>query len=134
MPHRQNWAGHVRWYHPQYMDSDTSFIADVREPLTFGTEELKPEALTNIGTQPPSGSLVHAWLTTPLSSATSKKGDPVDAVINQPLVVSDNLFLPEGSRLKGSVLQVRPARRLGRNGQLRIVFHQVVPPNRIEEK
>jgi len=56
------------------MDSDTSFIADVREPLTFGTEELKPEALTNIGTQPPSGSLVHAWLTTPLSSATSKKG------------------------------------------------------------
>jgi hypothetical protein len=121
-------------YHPQYMDSGTSFIADVREPLTFGTEELKPELLTNIGTQPPSGSLVHAWLVTPLSSATSKKGDPVEAVINQPLVVSDHLFLPEGSHLEGTVLQVRPARRLGRNGQLRITFHQVVPPNGIEEK
>jgi hypothetical protein len=57
----------------------------------------------------------------------------VEAVISQPLVVSNQLFLPEGSRLKGTVLEVRPARRLGRNGQLRITFHQVVPPNGIEE-
>jgi hypothetical protein len=121
-------------YRPQYMDSGTSFIADVQEPLTFGSEQLTAETLTNIGTVPPSGSLVHAWLTTPLSSATSKKGDAVEAVISQPLVVSDHLFLPEGSRLKGSVLEVRPARRLGRNGQLRITFHQVVPPSGIERE
>jgi hypothetical protein len=120
-------------YRSQYMDSGTSFIADVQEPLSFGSEQLQAERLTNIGIQPPSGSLVYAWLTTPLSSATSKKGDPVEAVISQPLVVSDQLFLPEGSRLKGSVLEVRPARRLGRNGQLRITFHQVVPPSGIEE-
>ena len=49
-------------------------------------------------------------------------------------MVSDHLFLPEGSRLKGSVLQVRPARRLGRNGQLRITFHQVVPPSGLEQE
>jgi hypothetical protein len=121
-------------YRPQYIDSGTSFIADVQEPLSFGSEQLKAETLTNIGTPPPSGSLVHAWLTTPLSSATSKRGDPVEAVISQPLVVSDQLFLPEGSRLKGSVLEVRPARRLGRNGQLRITFHQVVPPSGVEEE
>ena len=54
-------------------------------------------------------------------------------MISQPLVVSDHLFLPQGSRLKGSVLESRPARRLGRNGQLRIVFHQVVPPNGIQQ-
>ena len=30
--------------------------------------------------------------------------------------------------LKGSVLQAHPAHMLHRNGQLRIVFHQVVPP------
>jgi hypothetical protein len=116
------------------MDSGTSFIADVQEPLSFGSEQLKAEMLTNIGTPPPSGSLVHAWLTTPLSSATSKKGDLVEAVISQPLVVSDHLFLPEGSHLKGSVLQVRPAHRLGRNGQLRITFHQVVPPSGVDEE
>jgi hypothetical protein len=120
-------------YHPQYMDSGTGFNAGLLEPLTFGSEQLNAEMLTNIGTAPPSGSVVHAWLITPLSSATNKKGDPVDAVISQPLVVSDHLFLPQGSHLKGTVLQVRPARRMGRNGQLRITFHQVVPPSGVEE-
>lgn len=121
-------------YHPQYMNPGTSFNADLQKPLDFGTEPLKSETLTEIGTQPPAGSVVRALLVTPLNSATSKKGDPVEAVISQPLVVSDHLLLPEGSHVRGSVLQVVPARRMGRNGQLRIVFHQVVPPSGIEEK
>ena len=121
-------------YHPQYIDPGTSFNAELRRPLDFGAEPLTPAVLEHIGTLPPSVSVVHAVLITPLGSATSHQGDPVEAVITQPLVASDHLFLPEGSRLKGSVLQVHPARRLCRNGQLRIVFHQVVPPNGIEEK
>jgi hypothetical protein len=121
-------------YHPQFMDPGTSFNADLRRPLDFGAEPLTPAVLEHIGTPPPSGSVVHAVLVTPLGSAQNKKGDPVEAVITQPLVVSDHLFLPEGSRLKGSVLQVHPARRFSRNGQLRIVFHQVVPPSGLEEK
>jgi hypothetical protein len=120
-------------YHPQFMDPGTSFNADLRRPLDFGAEALTPTVLEHIGTPPPSGSVVHAVLVTPLGSAQSNKGDPVEAVITQPLVVSDHLFLPEGSRLKGSVLQVRPARRFSRNGQLRIVFHQVVPPGGIQQ-
>lgn len=120
-------------YHPQYMDSGTSFNADLRQTLEFGSEPLKPETLSTIGTQPPSGSVVHALLITPLNSSSAKKGDPVDAAISQPLVISNHLFLPEGSQIKGSVLQSRPARRLGRNGQLRIVFHQLVPPDGIQQ-
>jgi len=120
--------------HPQYIDAGTSFNAELQRPLDFGTEALKPEELINIGTPPPTGSVVHARLETPLSSATAKKGDPVEALITEPLVVSDHLILPEGSVIKGSVVQVVPARRLGRNGQLRILFHQVAPPNGIEKK
>jgi hypothetical protein len=120
-------------YHPQYLDAGTSFNADLRQPLEFGSEPLQPAMLAAIGTPPPSGSVVHALLLTPLNSSAAKKGDPVDAVINQPLVVSRHLFLPEGSHIKGSVLESRPARRLGRNGQLRIVFHQLVPPNGIQQ-
>jgi hypothetical protein len=78
--------------------------------------------------------VVHARLETGLSSATAKKGDPVEAVITEPLVASNQLILPEGSLIKGSVVQVAPARRLGRNGQLRILFREVVPPNGIEQK
>jgi hypothetical protein len=120
--------------HPQYIDEGTSFNADLQQPLDFGTEAVKPEALTSIGAPPPTGSEVHARLVTPLSSATAKKGDAVEALITEPLVVSDHLILPEGSVIKGSVMQAQPARRLGRNGQLRILFHQVAPPNGIEQK
>ncbi len=121
-------------YHPQYMDPGTSFNADLKQPLDFGTETLKPETLIALGTPPPPGSVVHALLLTPLSSAASKKGDPVEAVINRPLMVSDKLCIPQGSHLKGIVLEARPARWLNRSGQLRIVFHELVPPSGVQQK
>jgi hypothetical protein len=120
--------------HPQYIDMGTSFNADLQRPLDFGTESVKPEALTNVGAPPPSGSVVHARLLTPLNSSTSRKGDMVEALITEPLVASDHLILPEGSVIRGSVMQVQPARRLARNGQLRILFHEVAPPNGLEQK
>lgn len=120
--------------HPQYIESGTSFNADLQQPLDFGSEFVTPEALINIGAPPPSGSVVHARLTTPLNSSISKKGDLVEALITEPLVASDQLILPEGSLIRGSVMQVQPARRLARNGQLRILFREVAPPNGIEQK
>jgi len=120
--------------HPQYIDAGTSFNADLLQALDFGTEAVNPEALTNIGSAPPNGSVVHARLVTALSSSTAKKGDPVEALITEPLVASDHLILPEGSVIKGSVVEVHAARQLGRNGQLRILFREVAPPNGLEQK
>src|SRR3981081_4242542 len=120
--------------HRQYLHAGTSFNADLLQPLDFGTEAVKPEALTSVGAPPPSGSVVHARLVTPLNSSTTKQGELVEAVITEPLVVADHLILPEGSMIKGSVVQVQPARRMSRNGQLRILFHEVAPPNGIEQK
>lgn len=121
-------------YRPQYLDAGTSFNADVQEALPFGSEPLNPEMVSKVGTLPPSGGVVHAWLTTPLDSAISKKGDRVEAVISQPLMVGNDLYLPEGSKLEGTVLQVRKARRFGRNGQLRITFRQVILPSGLEQE
>jgi len=121
-------------YHPQYLASGTAFSIDVNQPLDFGSESVKVEALSALGSPPPPGSTVHAALITPLSSATSRKDDSVEAVITQPLIADARLYIPEGSRLKGVVLRVRPARRLGRNGQLRIVFHQLVMPSGVEQQ
>ncbi|MGD1081039.1 MAG: hypothetical protein ABR881_22190 [Candidatus Sulfotelmatobacter sp.] len=120
--------------HPQYIDVGTSFNANLQRPLDFGTESVQPEALINVGAPPPAGSSVHARLLTPLNSSTSHKGDAVEALITEPLVASDHLILPEGSVIRGSVMQVQPARRLARNGQLRILFHEVAPPNGLEQK
>lgn len=119
---------------PQYVEPGTLYFAELQDPLDFGSEPLTPKLVSGLGVAPPAGSLVHALLVTPLDSATTKKGSNVEAVLSQPLFDGDVLILPEGSRLKGSVVQVRPARRLHHNGQLRIVFRELVPPDGIELK
>jgi hypothetical protein len=120
-------------YHPQYLDAGTRFNAELQQPLDFGEEALTPEKMRAIGTAPPDGSIIHALLTTPLSSADSKKGQDVEAVMTEPLFAANQLILPEGTHLKGAVLNAQPARRMHRNGQLRIVFHEVVPPNAAQQ-
>jgi hypothetical protein len=120
-------------YHPQYFDAGTRFNAELLDPLDFGTEEVTAEKVHLLGTPPAAGSVIHALLKTPLTSATGQKGDTVEAVMTEPLLTNNQLILPEGTLLRGSILQVRPARKLHRNGQLRIVFHEIVPPKSVEQ-
>jgi hypothetical protein len=115
--------------HPQYIDAGTLYTAELSQPLDFGNESVSADALSAIGTSPPPGSLVHAILLTPLNSATTLKSADVEAELTQPLIDQQRLILPSGARLRGTVLQVQPARRLHRNGQLRITFREVVLPN-----
>ncbi|MFZ0885583.1 MAG: hypothetical protein WAN14_19425, partial [Candidatus Acidiferrales bacterium] len=120
--------------HPQYIDAGTVYFAELQEPLNFGSEPLTPELASSIGAAPPPGSFVHARLLTPLSSATSHDGDDVEAIVTQPLFAGTHLIYPQGTRLKGTVLQVRPASHLARSGQLRIAFHDMVLQDGVQEK
>ncbi len=115
--------------HPQYIDAGTLYTAELSQPLDFGSESVSSDILSSIGTTPPPGSLVHAVLLTPLNSATTLKSTDVEAELSQPLIDQGHLILPAGTHLRGTVLQVRPARHLHRNGQLRITFREVVLPN-----
>jgi len=115
--------------HPQYIDAGTVYSAELSQPLDFGSESVFAASLSSIGTQPPPGSLVHAMLLTPLDSKHTQKGSDVDAALSQPLFDKGRLILPAGTRLRGSVLQVRAARSLHRNGQLRIAFRQIILPD-----
>src|ERR1700728_2076533 len=114
--------------HPQYIDAGTLYSVEVSQPLDFGSESVSSDTLSAIGSRPPPGSLVHAVLRTPLNSAKTLKSADVDAELSQPLFNQGSLILPAGTRLRGSVLQVRPARSFHRNGQLRIAFREVVLP------
>jgi type IV secretory pathway VirB10-like protein len=120
--------------HPQYIPTGTVYFAELNNPLDFGTEVLQPGQALSIGGPLPPGSVVHARLITPLSSAITQKGEEVEAVLSRPLFDGDHLILPQGSRLRGSVLQVRPARRLKKNGQLRMTFRELTPPDGVAEK
>jgi hypothetical protein len=120
--------------HPQYIDPGTVYFAELQRPLEFGVEALTPEMAKSIGAVPPDGSSVRARLSMPLSSATARKGDEVEAMLSQPLFDGKFLIFPQGSRLKGTVVQVQAARRLKHGGQLRVVFQEIVPPEGIEQK
>jgi hypothetical protein len=115
--------------HPQYIDAGTLYSAEVSQPLDFGSESVSSKTVSAIGTQPPPGSLVHGILLTPLDSSTTAKSADVEAELSQPLFVQGSLIFPAGTRLRGTVLQVQPARRLHHNGQLRIAFREVVLPD-----
>ncbi|HKS83538.1 MAG TPA: hypothetical protein VJR23_18680 [Candidatus Acidoferrales bacterium] len=120
--------------HPQYINAGTVYFAELQSALDFGSEPLTPELATSLSSPPPDGSFVHAWLVTPLSSATAQKGDEVEAILSRPLFDGTKLILPQGCVLKGSVVQAESARHFSRNGQLRFVFHDLVLPGGLDQK
>jgi hypothetical protein len=120
--------------HPQYIDAGAVYFAELTKPLEFGSEPLTSEIAASLNSEIPEGTMVHAQLMTSLNSATTQKGAEVEAVLSRPLLDSGKLILPQGTVLKGSVVQVHPARHFKHNGQLRFVFRDVVLPNGVESK
>lgn len=121
--------------HRQYIFAGTMYFAELDQPLDFGTEVMTTQMASTMGGALPPGSVVRARLMTPLTSATAHKGDGVEAVLSQPLLDADkHMILPQGSLLKGTVRQVQPARRMKKNGQLRIEFRELVPPDGVQQK
>ena len=115
-------------YHPQYIPSRTRFDAELRKPLVFGSEIVKPAALA-LGSEPAADSVVKARIITPLNSSSSQIGEAVQAVLVQPLFTADHkLVLPEGTVIDGTVVVVRQARSFHRGGQLRFKFQKIELP------
>ena len=113
-------------YHYPKLVVGTNFTAELKTPLEFGEEDPTPKELERLGAEIPPGSNVHVRLLTPLSSANDHQGSPIKAVVSEPVFSPDHqLILPEGARLEGTVTQALPARRLGRNGQLRFTFQKI---------
>ncbi|MGH9789070.1 MAG: hypothetical protein ACRD4U_10250, partial [Candidatus Acidiferrales bacterium] len=120
---------------PQYLDAGTVYFAELLEPLDFGTKVYVPPAMAaNEAPLPSCTLLAHAQLLTPLSSATTEKDAPVEAILSRPLVAGDRLLFPQGSLLKGSVVDVQPARSFKRHGQLRIGFNELVLPSGLPQE
>jgi len=116
-------------YHPQYVRNGTRFDAELRDPLDFGSVEVKRESMGLLGTQPSAESLAHARLLTPLDSRDSKQGQPVQALLSEPVFSSDHkLILPEGTRLDGTVVLAKKARSFHRGGHLRFTFQGIQLP------
>ena len=113
-------------YRRQYLEPGTRFDADLDVPLDFGATSRTAAQLATVGSEPPPDSTLEARLVAEVSSATATRGTPVIAVLTEPLYSpTHQLILPASSRLVGEVLKAKPARKLHRNGELRVVFERI---------
>ena len=118
-------------YHPERIPAHTSWTFELAAPLTLpdkAAEGANPQPAPRPAGTPETWS-VHAILSAGLSSATAKPGDPVRALVVEPVLDKDKqLVVPQGSVLVGHITTAKAARTLGRNGKLRFTFQQVQFP------
>ncbi len=119
-------------YHPERIPAHTSWTFELAAPLTLadpppGQQAAAPPQQQPAGT--PETWSVHALLVAGLNSATARPGDPVRALVVEPVLDKDRqLVVPQGSLLVGHVTTAKAARPLGRNGKLRFTFQRVQFP------
>ena len=63
-----------------------------------------------------------------LSSKLSEPGDPIRAVLDEPVYVNNLLVMPRGTEFIGRVTQVTPAKRGQKQGSIGIAFERVALP------
>lgn len=115
-------------YHPERIEAHTMWSFDLMRPLALPdppSDEQPAQPAPAKNAKPETWS-VNALLTGRLTSATAKAGDPVQALVVEPVFNRDRqLVVPQGSTLVGRVSEAKAARSLGRNGKLRFNFQQV---------
>jgi hypothetical protein len=113
-------------YHRQAWPAGTLFNGVLQEPLA-GLTPSHVEALSDYAAAAQPGDReVSARLLTPISSATARRGAPVEAVVTRPVFSPDHtLLVPEGSRLLGDIVEAQRARFLHRNGKVLFAFRQI---------
>src|SRR5882762_1608999 len=113
-------------YRRQYLEPGTHFVADLNAPIDFGEATRTGGQLAAVGSAPVPDSTLKARLVAEVSSATAARGTVVTAILTEPLFSPARvLILPANSHLVGRVLQAKPAQKLHRNGELRVIFDRI---------
>ena len=120
-------------YHPRLLAKGTVYTASLMSPIDFGLATTRTPRAPADG-KPAPESILRAHLVTSIGSATSTPGAHIEALLAQPILdASGGLILPEGTKLTGEVTMAKRARRLHRQGQLRLLFESVQAPDRSPE-
>jgi hypothetical protein len=149
---RQFVYGQLPW-HPQRIHTGTAWTVHLAQPLTLAaspkpSSQPVPDPASDPGKPSLSAAagqvnspttqlaghrgawLLDAYLTSTLSSATSKPGQHFQAYIARPVFnASHKIVIPEGAILVGTITRAKPARSWGRKGSLRFTFNQLRMPS-----
>jgi hypothetical protein len=112
-------------YHPDYLSQGTIFDATLLEAIEppFSADPVEPHSLF-------SDSYLHIRLLTPLNSAMSAGGSPIEAVVPRPYYNQDHVLVyPAGTKLEGSVTRAIAAGWMKKNGELLFSFQSAQTPD-----
>jgi hypothetical protein len=124
-------------YHPEEISAHTAWTFELAGPLTLPPQSAVSSVAADAPSPQPAPAntpslevwSVRALLKDPVSSATSKIGEPVKALVVEPVYDRDHsVVVPQGAMLIGRVSVAKPAQSLGRNGKLRFSFQQIQFP------
>jgi len=119
-------------YHPERIEANTAWSFELAAPVDLpalpgGTAAAPDPPAPSPGAREVWS--INAELIAGLTSAVARPGDPVEALVVQPVYDKDRqLVVPQGATLIGKVTTAKAARTLGRNGKLRFIFQQVRMP------
>ena len=129
-------------YHPQQVQAGTVWAVNTTAPMELAenappapppvaSAAVQPK-LKSVSAQqpnPPGTWTLEAYLPEAYTSAKAKVGDPIRAVVAQPVMnAAGAVDVPEGAVLEGEITRARPARRFGRAGVLGFDFRQLTFP------
>ncbi|HEY4381898.1 MAG TPA: hypothetical protein VGN01_16235 [Acidobacteriaceae bacterium] len=133
-------------YHPQRIEKNTSWTIETTSALDIPAEPAPPAAPVppparkphfweqpTLTAPPPANAgawIVQANLASAVSSEVSKSGQPIQAIVAEPIYNADHtIAVPQGATLVGTVTRAKPARHFGRTGVLSFNFSQLLLPN-----
>jgi hypothetical protein len=113
-------------YHPERIPAHTAWTTVLDTALAVPKEDTAPPPAPAQTAGTPETWSIHAVLTGGVTSATAKPGDPVQALVVEPVTDHEGtLVVPQGSMLVGKVTTAKSARSLNRDGKLRFTFQQI---------
>lgn len=137
-PNRKEWLEEFLLaklpYHPQWYVRGSRFDAVLEQPLAFATVQIPRQEFAETSSRLGPEQTANLRLTDTLNSLDAKPGDPIHAILAEPVFSSDHrLVLCEGTHVDGKVTFAKPARLLHRGGRLRFTFDQINPPAELTE-
>ncbi len=108
-------------YHPQHIERGTAFNAELADPVTV-------QAQPTTG-MPPPDRIMSVRLLTKLDSDSAQANTPVQAEVTAPFYRADGtLLFPQGTRVSGRIMEVKPAASFQHQGYIRFFFSSAQAP------
>jgi hypothetical protein len=125
-------------YHPERVEGGTAWTVETTTPIEIPAQPAFSVATETEAdkTKPPTATdsqqswLIQAYLGKELTSATAKVGEPIKAIVAEPIYNPDHtIAVPQGATLVGAITKAKSARSFARSGTLGFDFNQLILPD-----